>query len=110
MTDPAEDAALEARALAAIKSALGLVFIVLPHLAELVAVVRFRVDARVGDRRRSPALDYLLVHPLWFTSLAPQDAAFVAAHELMHLALRSHDCRTAWIHEIANWAHDFIIN
>jgi predicted metal-dependent peptidase len=110
VTDPAaEDAALEAQALAALKSALGLASIVLPHLAELVAVVRFRADARVGTAAVS-STGVLLVHPLWFTRLAPQDAAFVAAHELMHLALRSHDRAEGMDHEIANWAHDCIIN
>jgi predicted metal-dependent peptidase len=101
--------ALEAAGLSAAKVALRLVSASLPELSELIAKVRITVDPRVPTAGifRSGRM---LVNPGWLSSLRAADAAFVIAHELMHLALRTHDREGLTDPEIVNWAHDFIIN
>jgi predicted metal-dependent peptidase len=105
----ADDRALEAAALGAVKVALRLVSAALPELSGLAALVRVAPDARVETAGvfRSGRL---LVNPRWFAALRPADAAFVMAHELMHLALRTHDRAEGLDPAIANVAHDYVIN
>jgi predicted metal-dependent peptidase len=105
----AAERATRAAGLEAVKVALRLVCALLPQLSGLAALVRVELDARVGTAGifRSGRL---LLNPSWFAALRPADGAFVMAHELMHLALRTHE-RSAGINPaIANVAHDFVIN
>ena len=74
----------------AAQQALRNVSVTLAPLAGLASVVRLELDARVPTAGIF-ASGRLAVNPAWFVALAPADAAFVMAHELMHLALRTHD-------------------
>ena len=100
LASKAEDAAL---------SALRAVEVLVPSLSELVRVVRVSADPRVETAGifRSGRM---VVAPSWLLSLRPADAAFVVAHELMHLALRTHERASGIDPFVANVAHDYIIN
>jgi predicted metal-dependent peptidase len=52
----------------------------------------------------------LLVNPDWFEELAFPDQVFVMAHELLHLALQSHERSIGTDPARFNIAHDCIIN
>src|SRR5438477_8245735 len=99
----------DARTLAAVQRALRLATIALPHLAGLAHSVRISVDARVPTIGVFP-FGRLVANPRWFAALAPPDAAFVVAHELLHLALGTHERAEGTDHELFNVAHDLIIN
>lgn len=98
-----------ARVLEAAGQALRLVCATLPHLAGLAHVVRVEPDGRVGSAGVFPS-GRLLVNPSWFLGLAPREAAFVIAHELLHLALRTHQRAGEDEAQRFNAAHDYIIN
>ena len=89
--------------------ALRLVCATLPHLAGLAHLVRVDPDARVGSAGVFPS-GRLLVNPTWFLGLGPREAAFVMAHELLHLALRTHQRAGDDEARRFNAAHDYIIN
>jgi predicted metal-dependent peptidase len=89
--------------------ALRLAVLTLPHLAGLARVVRLAPD------RRHPtagvfASGRVVFNPDFFRSLEPPDAAFVMAHELMHLALRTHRRGQGSGRGAVNVAHDYVIN
>jgi predicted metal-dependent peptidase len=52
----------------------------------------------------------LVVNPTFAQSLNDQDLVFVLAHELLHLALRTHERARGSQHLEFNYAHDYIIN
>jgi predicted metal-dependent peptidase len=99
----------EATALAATKTALRLACASLPHLAGLARTVRVELDRRVGAAGVF-ASGRLVVNPDFITGLPPREAAFVMAHELLHLALRTHERGTGSDPLLVNYAHDYIIN
>ena len=70
--------------------------------------MRIEPDDRVGTAGVFPS-GRLLVNPTWFLDLGPREAAFVLAHELLHLALRTHQ-RAGGDARRFNAAHDYIIN
>lgn len=88
---------------------LRLVCATLPHLSGLAQEVRLEADARVRTAGifRSGRL---LFDPVWLSGLEPPDAAFVLAHELLHLALRTHERAAGADPRRFNCAHDYIIN
>jgi predicted metal-dependent peptidase len=91
------------------KQALRLVSTNLPHLSGLA---RF---ARLKATRRTPvasvaASGLVLVNPDVYASVPLLDAAFVLAHELMHLALDTHGRQGNSDPLLVNFAHDYIIN
>jgi hypothetical protein len=89
---------------------MSLVRIALPHLVGLSHLVEIRLDRRIGTAGifRSGRL---MINPGWFVSLnTTREQAFVLAHELLHLALRSHERGTTGDHGQFNVAHDLIIN
>lgn len=89
---------------------LRLVCAELPHLSGLAAVVRLRCDDRVPVAAVSRFGD-VLINPNVFQDLSPQDAAYVLAHELMHLALDTFSREGSHVNpRIINVAHDYIIN
>ena len=103
------EVAREAACLAHVHHGLRMVSVTLPHLAGLAGLVRIRVDPRVetaGVFRSG----LMMVHPDWFLALSLPDATFVLAHELLHLALRTHDRAAAQDPHTFNCAHDYIIN
>lgn len=105
----AEERAARRAGLEAVKVALRLVCASLPQLSGLAALTRVEFDERVGTAGvfRSGRM---LINPRWFAALRPADGAFVVAHELMHLALRTHERAAGIDPSIANVSHDFVIN
>jgi len=89
--------------------ALNLVSISLPHLAGLARLVEVYADPRVATAGITES-GRLLVSPDWFCALSVPDRAFVAAHELLHLAFQSHERGLGSDPSHFNVAHDFIIN
>ncbi|NLN93114.1 MAG: hypothetical protein GX130_07405 [Candidatus Hydrogenedens sp.] len=105
-----ERGSIDAFALEKAEDALRFVCIALPHLAGLahsVHVVADKFKATVGV---GPS-GLITVNPGWFLSLSLEDAMFVMAHELMHLALRHHDRFEMGVdRQSMNVAADYIIN
>ena len=80
-----------------------------PHLAGLARLVRIMAS----ERTRTASIfasGRLVVNAPWFLSLSKPERIFIAAHELMHLALRTHDRRGDADPQLFNIAHDYIIN
>jgi predicted metal-dependent peptidase len=99
----------DVRAVEQAKRALRLVCATFPHLSGLGATIRLSADPRVATAAVTPT-GRVLVNPEWFNMLDLRSAAFVVAHELMHLCLDTHDRSRDYNHEMWNWAHDYIIN
>jgi predicted metal-dependent peptidase len=81
----------------------------LPHLSGLAAAVRVHLDWRVPTMGIF-ASGRLLVNPGFAARLKDNELVFVLAHELLHLALRTHDRARGSHHLEFNYAHDYIIN
>lgn len=90
--------------------ALRFVCITLPHLAGLAHTVHVVANEFSASAGIGPS-GLISVNPAWFSKLNREDAMFVMAHELMHLALRHHD-RTEKDADrnVMNQAADYIIN
>ncbi len=100
----------DARAtLARIARGLRLVTVPLPHLAGLAAAVRVTLDDSVPTMGVF-ASGRLVANPAFTARLSSDDLIFVLAHELLHLALRTHDRAKGSAHIEFNYAHDYIIN
>ena len=94
---------------AAVSRALTLVRVGLPHLSGLAQAVRVAADARVPTAGVF-ASGRLLINPAWFAELSDPERAFVVGHELLHLALSSHQRSIGTDAARFNHAHDLIIN
>lgn len=95
--------------LARLQRGLRLVTVPLPHLAGLAAAVRVEVDERVPTMGVFES-GRLVANPAFTARLSAADLVFVLAHELLHLALRTHArARGSQALEF-NYAHDYIIN
>ena len=92
-----------------IERALKLVTVPLPYRAGLAARVRVLLDDRVPTMGIF-ASGRLVVNPAFADTLSDSDLIFVLAHELLHLALRTHDRARGSHHLEFNYAHDYIIN
>lgn len=109
MSTPAQAPSIERTTLTRVMHGLRMVTVPLPHLAGLAAAVRVTVDERVPTMGVF-ASGRLLVNPAFTARLNSSELVFVLAHELLHLALRTHD-RAAGSHHLEfNYAHDYIIN
>jgi predicted metal-dependent peptidase len=111
--DDASDAdaivAMRARGVQRAKEALRLASASLPHLSGLARLVRVKaVDGVEVAAVSSSGL--VVVRPELFATLPLADAAYVMAHELLHLALRTHDRGQGADPLVVNFAHDYIIN
>jgi predicted metal-dependent peptidase len=96
-------------AIDAMDAALRGASMMVPHLAGLARFVRIVAS----ERARTASIfasGRLVVNPSWFASLSKPERIFIAAHELMHLALRTHDRRGEADPQLFNIAHDYIIN
>lgn len=106
---PAVDLELES-ARRRLRMAVALLGAELPHLAGLAHAVVYHFDARWPTAAIS-ADGQVALNPTWFTELAPADAMFVIAHELMHLALHHHSRSAGYSEPVrANLAEDAVIN
>lgn len=92
-----------------IENGLRMVTVPLPHLAGLAAAVRINLDWRVPTMGIF-ASGRLLVNPGFTARLKDSELVFVLAHELLHLALRTHDRARGSGRLEFNYAHDYIIN
>ena len=92
-----------------IMRALRMVTVPLPHLAGLAAAVRVDLDDRVPTMGVF-ASGRLVANPAFTARLSGDDLVFVLAHELLHLALRTHDRAKGSGRLEFNYAHDYIIN
>jgi len=99
----------EQQAMARSKQALRLVCASQPHLSGLVRQVRLRASRRVPVAAVS-ASGLVLVNPDVFTDVPLGDAAFILAHELLHLALDTHGRQGDADPLLVNYAHDYVIN
>jgi predicted metal-dependent peptidase len=91
------------------KQALRLVCGEMPHLAGLAQLVRLRPSDRF-EVAAVGASGLLCVNPEVFSRTPLADAAFVLAHELLHLALDTHRRQGDADPYLVNIAHDYIIN
>jgi predicted metal-dependent peptidase len=92
-----------------IERALKLLTVPLPYLAGLAAAVRVTLDDRVPTMGVF-ASGRLVANPAFAERLKDNELVFVLAHELLHLALRTHDRARGSHHLEFNYAHDYIIN
>src|SRR5439155_15747149 len=67
-------------------------------------------DSPHSDCRRLSVRARIVVNPKWFLSLPMPDQVFVLAHEVLHLALRTHERCEGSDARLFNIAHDYIIN
>jgi predicted metal-dependent peptidase len=108
LADPASAPARQ-QPLRRIERGLKLLTVPLPYLAGLAARVRVSLDDRVPTMGVF-ASGRLVVNPAFAETLSDSELIFVLAHELLHLALRTHDRARGSHHLEFNYAHDYIIN
>jgi predicted metal-dependent peptidase len=92
-----------------VQRGLRLLTVPLPYLSGLAARVRVALDDRVPTMGVF-ASGRLVVNPAFAERLKENELIFVLAHELLHLALRTHDRARGSAHLEFNYAHDYIIN
>jgi predicted metal-dependent peptidase len=95
--------------LSRIMRGLRMLTVPLPHLAGLAAAVRVDLDDRVPTMGIF-ASGRLAANPAFAARLSGDDLVFVLAHELLHLALRTHDRARGSGRLEFNYAHDYVIN
>ena len=81
----------------------------MPHLSGLAHLVRLK-STTYFEVAAVSASGLLCINPDVFTKVPLPDAAFVMAHELMHLALDSHRRQGDADPLLVNIGHDYIIN
>lgn len=81
----------------------------LPHLCGLAQLVRASASTRTPTAAVFPS-GRIVVNPRWFLRLSMAERVFVVAHEMLHLALRTHERCRANDARLFNIAHDYIIN
>jgi predicted metal-dependent peptidase len=92
-----------------IRRGLKLVTVPMPYLAGLAAAVRVAMDERVPTMGVF-ASGRMVANTGFTAKLNDSELIFVLAHELLHLALRTHDRARGSHHLEFNYAHDYIIN
>jgi len=92
-----------------IERGLRMVTVPFPHLAGLVAAARVTLDDRIPTIGVF-ASGRLAANPAFVEGLKDRDLVFVLAHEMLHLALRTHDRAKGADQLEFNYAHDYIIN
>lgn len=105
----AEQSKADIATLQRIHRGLRMVTVPFPHLAGLAAAVRVALDDSVPTMGIF-ASGRLVANRAFALRLSPDDLVFVLAHELLHLALRTHDRAVGSGRLEFNYAHDYIIN
>ncbi len=95
--------------LARIQKGLRMVTVPFPHLSGLVAAARVNIDERVPTVGVF-ASGRMVANPAFVAKLKDNELVFVLAHEILHLALRTHDRARGSDPMQFNYAHDYIIN
>jgi predicted metal-dependent peptidase len=98
-----------AETLKRIERGLRLVTVPMPHLAGLASAVRVEIDDRVPTMGVF-ASGRMVANRQFVAKLKESELVFVLAHELLHLALRTHDRAKGSGRLEFNYAHDYIIN
>ena len=96
-------------ALDRVERGLRMVTVPFPHLAGLVAATRVTLDDRLPTIGVFPS-GRLAANPQFVCGLKDNELVFVLAHEMLHLALRTHDRAKGSDRLEFNYAHDYIIN
>lgn len=109
MNASAEKATEDREQLARVEKGLRLVTAPFPHFVGLARGVRAQLDERVPTMGVF-ASGRLVVNPRFARQLTDRELIFVLAHELFHLALRTHDRAVGSDPLRFNIAHDYIIN
>jgi predicted metal-dependent peptidase len=104
-----EEITADKATLARIARGLRMVTVPLPHLSGLAAAVRVALDDSVPTMGIF-ASGRLVANRGFTARLNANDLVFVLAHELMHLALRTHQRAVMSSPLEFNYAHDYIIN
>jgi predicted metal-dependent peptidase len=99
----------ERETLERIARGLRMTTVALPHLAGLAAATRVALDDRIPTMGVF-ASGRLVANPQFVRRLKENELVFVLAHELLHLALRTHDRAKGSDRLQFNYAHDYIIN
>ena len=102
---PVDEDALRAR----IARGLRLITVPFPYLSGLAAATRVTLDSRLPTMGVF-ASGRMIANPQFVARLNDSDLAFVLAHEMLHLALRTHDRLRGSDPLEFNYAHDYIIN
>jgi predicted metal-dependent peptidase len=105
MSKPAADGAILER----IERGLRMVTVPFPHLSGLVAAARVTLDDRLPTIGVF-ASGRLTANRQFVQQLKDNELVFVLAHEMLHLALRTHDRAKGADRLEFNFAHDYIIN
>lgn len=95
--------------LARLTQAMRLIAVPFPHLSGLAAAMRIDLDDRVPTMGVF-ASGRMVANRSFAMKLSPEDLQFVLAHEVLHLALRTHERAQGASPLEFNYAHDFIIN
>ena len=98
---------LEAR----IQQAISLVKLHMPMMVPLIVQVRISLDMRIDTACVFPS-GRMLVSPYFIAPMSSLQLAYLIAHEVMHLYLKTSERGKSFQndHNIVNIAHDFIIN
>jgi predicted metal-dependent peptidase len=92
-----------------IERGLRMITVPFPHLAGLAAAARVTLDDRLPTIGVF-ASGRLAANPGFVRALKDNELIFVLAHEMLHLALRTHDRGKGADRLEFNYAHDYIIN
>lgn len=94
-----------------IQTALNVAVAYVPRLAGLAAVADIRVSSQIETAGVFPS-GRMLISETFAEKLSVKELAFIVAHELSHLFLRTHERlgKRTEDAELLNIAHDFIIN
>ncbi len=109
MTAPGEMSREDRTILTRLQRGMRMVAVPFPHLSGLAAAVRIELDSRVPTMGVF-ASGRLVANPAFANRLSASDLTFVLAHELLHLALRTHERARGSSPLEFNYAHDYIIN
>lgn len=104
-----DPATADAEPLARIGRGLRLLTAPFPYLSGLAAATRVALDERVPTMGIF-ASGRLVANPEFVQRLKDSELIFVLAHEMLHLALRTHDRAKGSSRLEFNYAHDYIIN
>ena len=99
----------DAATLDRIERGLRMVTVPLPYLSGLAAATRVAIDDRVPTMGVF-ASGRLVANRGFVLRLKDNELVFVLAHEMLHLALRTHDRAKGSSRLEFNYAHDYIIN
>jgi predicted metal-dependent peptidase len=103
------DPPTQALQLERVQRALRRVTVPFPYLAGLAAAARVAIDTRLPTMGVF-ASGRMVANPAFTARLDDAELTFVVAHEMLHLALRTHERAPGSDRLQFNFAHDYIIN